>query len=141
MSAWNIASALYTKHIASCVWDKESVCLGEFACNRVFVYVRACVTSTECQKLAWKAGHKGECVPPPPAAGASTDKFRETALQRALGLTDPKAKATTRQNSLCVKINDLYRKSEWKALSALETEARIVGMTAPPDMACFQWRA
>ena len=80
MSAWNIASALYTKHIASCVWDKESVCLGEFACNRVFVYVRACVTSTECQKLAWKAGHKQGCVPA--AVGADA---RGKALEQVRG--------------------------------------------------------
>ena len=78
---------------------------------------RALSAPSECQKLAWKAGHKRECVTGAAGAGAVGSQ----ALERALGMRrDTAVRWTAKQMRLCEKMKDLYAKQGWRGLAALE---------------------
>ena len=94
---------------------------------------RALSVPAECQKLAWKAGHKRECVTGAAGAGA----VGSLALGRALGMRqDTVARWTAKEKRLWEKMKDLDAKQDWRGLAALEQEARTVATQAPPNLAC-----
>ena len=94
---------------------------------------RALSVPAECQKLAWKAGHKRECVTGAAGAGA----VGSLALGRALGMRrDTDVRWTAKQKRLWEKMDGLYAKQDWRGLAALEDEARTVATRAPPGLAC-----
>ena len=96
-------------------------------------HARALSVPVECQKLAWKAGHKRECVTGAAGAGAVGSQARE----RALGMRrDTAVRWTAEQMRLWEKMKDLDAKQDWRRLAALEQEARTVATQAPPDLAC-----
>ena len=94
---------------------------------------RALSVPAECQKLAWKAGHKRECVTGAAGAGAVGSQ----ALGRALGMRqDTVARWTAKEKRLWEKMKDLDAKQDWRGLAALENEARTAATQAPTDLAC-----
>ena len=94
---------------------------------------RALSVPAECQKLAWKAGHKRECVTGAAGAGA----VGSLALGRALGMRqDTVARWTAKEKRLWEKMKDLDAKQDWRGLAALEDEARMAATQAPTDLAC-----
>ena len=94
---------------------------------------RALSVPAECQKLAWKAGHKRECVTGAAGAGAVGSQARE----RALGMRrDTVARWTAKEKRLWEKMKDLDAKQDWRGLAALEDEARMAATQAPTDLAC-----
>ena len=96
-------------------------------------HARALSVPAECQKLAWKAGHKRECVTGAAGAGAVGSQ----ALGRALGMRqDTVVRWTAKQKRLWEKMKDLDAKQDWRGLAALENEARTVATQAPTDLAC-----
>ena len=94
---------------------------------------RALSVRADCQKLAWKAGHKHECVTAAVGAGAVCSQ----ALERALGMRrDTAVRWTGKQMRLWEKMEDFGAKQDWRGLAALEDEARTVATQAPPALAC-----
>ena len=90
--------------------------------------VRALSVPADCQKLAWKAGHKRECMTGAAGAGAVGSQ----ALGRALGMRrDMDVRWTAKQMRLWEKMKDLDAKQDWRGLAALEDEARIAATQAP----------
>ena len=90
---------------------------------------------SECQKLAWRAGHKRECVTG--AAGAGAVGSQALGQGRALGMRqDTVVRWTAKQKRLWEKMKDLDAKQDWRGLAALEQEARTVAAQAPTDLAC-----
>ena len=87
-------------------------------------------TNAECQTLAWKAGHKRECVPA--AAGASTILGRQ-GLEQALGVRQQRH--TAEQEGMLQRLDDLVSKQDWRGLVAMEDEAGRVARQAPLDVA------
>ena len=95
--------------------------------------MRALSVPAECQKLAWKAGHKRECMTGAAGAGAVGSQ----ALGRALGMRqDTVVRWTAKQKRLWEKMKDLDAKQDWRGLAALENEARTAATQAPTDLAC-----
>ena len=94
---------------------------------------RALSVPAECQKLAWKAGHKRECMTGAAGAGA----VGSLALGRALAMRqDTVARWTAKEKRLWEKMKDLDAKQDWRGLAALENEARTAATQAPTDLAC-----
>ena len=95
-------------------------------------HARALSVPAECQKLAWKAGHKRECVTGAAGAGAVGSQ----ALERALGMRrDTAVRLTDKQMRLLEKMKDLDAKQDWRGLAALEDEAHTAATQAPTDLA------
>ena len=100
--------------------------------SRSLARARALSEPPECQKLAWKAGHKRECVTAAAGAGAVGSQARD----RALGMRrDTAVRLTDKVMRLWEKMKDLYAKQDWRRLAAFEDEARTVVTLAPPNRA------
>ena len=84
----------------------------------------------ECQVLAWKAGHKRECVPAAEGRGNVMD-----GAARVQGPGARRGTPTAEQMRLCERIVDLSGRQDWRGLAALDDEACAVARQAPPFVA------
>ena len=87
-------------------------------------------TNAECQTLAWKAGHKRECVP---AAAGASKTFGRQVLEQVLGVRQQRR--TAELEGMLQRLNDLGSKQDWRGLVAMEDEARKVARQAPLGVA------
>ena len=94
---------------------------------------RALSVPAECQRLAWKAGHKRECVPASAsesaaAAGAGSQSRGRATQLGALQLT-------AQQRHVICQMMERAERQDWRGVVALEGELRAVAALARPEIA------
>jgi tetratricopeptide (TPR) repeat protein len=89
-----------------------------------YYFIHVCMS--ECQKLAWRAGHKHECVPACAPAAAAARAGSQTGGQ-----------VTDKDMHVLRQIMERYERQDFGGVLAIEDKVRMVATRAPPEAACF----